>query len=270
MQRSPAILPEQFTTFGELLKYLRRRASLTQRELSIAVGYSDTQISRMEQNQRVPDQATLTAQFVPALHLEHAPEWAARLLELAAASRQGQAAPVQPLPFLDRKEIIKVEKPTFVAREEELARLDTFLNWALAGRGQVAFVIGEAGRGKTALVREFTRQAQAKQADLITAGGNCNAYTGLGDPYLPFREILALLTGDVEARWTAGAISQVQAQRLWAFMPDAAEGLIKRGPDLIDTFIPGAGLLARAATVVAESSGWLSHLKALLTRRAAG
>lgn len=277
--QSSAIVPEQFTTFGELLKYLRRRVSLTQRELSIAVGYSDTHISRMEQNQRIPDQATLIAQFVPALDLEHEPQWVTRLLELAAASRHAQAtaphlsgSPTSPqsLPFLDREDMVKVERPIFVAREDELVRLDAFLDMALAGRGQVTFVIGESGRGKTALVQEFTRQAQARQADLITAGGNCNAYTGLGDPYLPFREILRLLTGDVEARWAAGAISQVQAQRLWVFMPYAADVLINLGPDLIDTFIPGAGLLARAAAVAPESAGWLSQLKALLARRGAG
>ena len=120
MGRSSAISPDQFTTFGELLKYLRRRAGLTQRELSIAVGYSDTQISRMEQNQRIPDQATLTAQFVPALDLEHEPKWAVRLLELAAAARRDEAPsphssgsstpPPQPLPFLDREGSVEVEK----------------------------------------------------------------------------------------------------------------------------------------------------------------
>ena len=57
---------EHFTTFGDLLKYLRRRAGYTQRELSIAVGYSDTQISRLEHNERLPDLATLTARFLPA------------------------------------------------------------------------------------------------------------------------------------------------------------------------------------------------------------
>jgi hypothetical protein len=46
---------ERFTTFGDLLRFLRRRAGLTQRELSIAVGYSEAQISRLEQNERVPD-----------------------------------------------------------------------------------------------------------------------------------------------------------------------------------------------------------------------
>lgn len=81
---SPAyIAPEQFVTFGELLKYLRRKARITQRELAIAVGYSDTQISRMERNQRVPDPTTVQALFVPALFIEQEPKWVERLLELA-------------------------------------------------------------------------------------------------------------------------------------------------------------------------------------------
>ena len=69
MKQLLAIAPDQFSSFGDLLKFLRRRTGLTQRELSIAVGYSDTQISRMEQNQRVPDQATLAARLVPALQI---------------------------------------------------------------------------------------------------------------------------------------------------------------------------------------------------------
>ena len=45
---------EKFTTFGDLLRFLRRRVGITQMELSIAVGYSDAQISRLEQNLRLP------------------------------------------------------------------------------------------------------------------------------------------------------------------------------------------------------------------------
>ena len=77
-KRNPAIQPDQFATFGQLLRFLRQRAGLTQRELSIALGYSDSQISRLEKNQRAPDRATLAARFVPALRLEHEPAWAAR------------------------------------------------------------------------------------------------------------------------------------------------------------------------------------------------
>jgi transcriptional regulator with XRE-family HTH domain len=42
----PAEILDELTTFGELLRYLRRRAGLTQTELSIAVGYGDAQIKR--------------------------------------------------------------------------------------------------------------------------------------------------------------------------------------------------------------------------------
>ena len=82
---------DQFTSFGDLLKYLRRRVGLTQRELSIAVGYSDAMICRLEQNQRQPDPATLQARFAPALDLQDEPRLLQRLLELAAAVRREDA-----------------------------------------------------------------------------------------------------------------------------------------------------------------------------------
>src|SRR5512139_2886891 len=82
---------ESFHTFGDLLKYLRRRERLTQLELSITVGYSEAQISRLGQNQRLPDIAALKALFIPALHLEDEPQLAERLLELAQSARQDEA-----------------------------------------------------------------------------------------------------------------------------------------------------------------------------------
>jgi DNA-binding XRE family transcriptional regulator len=65
----PASTLEKFTTFGDLLRFLRRRMGITQTELSIAVGYSTGQISRLEQNLRLPDIPTIEALFVPALGL---------------------------------------------------------------------------------------------------------------------------------------------------------------------------------------------------------
>jgi len=83
--------PESFQTFGELLKYLRRREQLTQLELSIIVGYSEAQIGRLEKNQRKPDLTALKALFIPALRLESEPELIARFIELAQSSRQEDA-----------------------------------------------------------------------------------------------------------------------------------------------------------------------------------
>jgi transcriptional regulator with XRE-family HTH domain len=79
---------DSFTTFGDLLKYLCVRAQLTQRDLSIAVGYSEAQISLQESNKRVPSEYTLKALFVPALGLEDVPDTIARLLALAEKARE--------------------------------------------------------------------------------------------------------------------------------------------------------------------------------------
>src|SRR6266516_6532858 len=94
---SQPFIPNSFQTFGDLLKYLRRRERLTQLELSITVGYSEAQISRLEQNQRLPDLAALKALFIPALHLENESELTNRFLELTQSARQ-EDAPVPGIP----------------------------------------------------------------------------------------------------------------------------------------------------------------------------
>jgi TolB-like protein/Flp pilus assembly protein TadD len=87
----PVEILEKLATFGELLRYLRRRAGLTQTELSIAVGYSDAQISRLEQNLRLPNPATVQARFLPALRLKHETAAIERLLHLAQSAKQERA-----------------------------------------------------------------------------------------------------------------------------------------------------------------------------------
>jgi len=112
-----SLSPESFQTFGDLLKYLRRRERLTQLELSITVGYSEAQISRLEQNQRLPDLTALKALFIPALHIENEPGLTARFLGLAQAARQEDApapgfAPYKGLLFFDQ-----VDSELFFGRE---------------------------------------------------------------------------------------------------------------------------------------------------------
>jgi DNA-binding XRE family transcriptional regulator len=84
----PSEILDKLTNFGELLRYLRRRAGLTQTQLSIAVGYSDAQISRLEQNLRLPNLATVQARFLPELQLKHEPAARQRLLQLAQQAQQ--------------------------------------------------------------------------------------------------------------------------------------------------------------------------------------
>src|SRR5512142_2963870 len=92
---TPQAVAETFITFGPFLRYLRKRAQLTQRDLSVAVGYSVPQISLLENGQRLPDVTTLAALFIPALNLQAEPHLTARLLELAAASRHANETPIR-------------------------------------------------------------------------------------------------------------------------------------------------------------------------------
>lgn len=167
------------------------------------------------------------------------------------------------------KEPAEVKKPVFVARGQELDKLGKFFKASLAGNGRVAFITGEAGSGKTALVQEFARSAQKRQEDLIVASGSCNAHAGIGDPYLPFREVLSFLTGDVEARWDAGAITREHASRLWNLIPLSVKALLETSPDLIGTFVPGEALVTRAAAYARGGAAWLTQFKKLVERKAA-
>jgi DNA-binding SARP family transcriptional activator/predicted ATPase len=154
----------------------------------------------------------------------------------------------------------------FVARDEELAALDAHHRRALEGHGHVVFVTGEAGEGKTALVRAFADRAQATWPSLVVASGNCNAYTGIGDPYLPFREILEMLTADVEAEVAAGAIALDHAQRLRDALPVTARALVAEGPDLVGVFLPGAPLARRATASASTDRHWIGRLTNLVDR----
>ncbi|MCB0223227.1 MAG: AAA family ATPase [Anaerolineae bacterium] len=155
----------------------------------------------------------------------------------------------------------------FIGRERELDRLDQLLVQSTAGRGQAAFVIGEAGQGKTSLLKAFARQAQAAHPSLIVAGGTCDVYTGIGDPYVPFRQVFSMLTGNIETQWAAGTITRDHALRLWHLLPHTVQALVDDGPDLIDTFVPGEALAGRAATYAPNGAGWLSRLQEILAGR---
>jgi DNA-binding SARP family transcriptional activator len=174
---------------------------------------------------------------------------------------------LEPPGFLDEAED-ELEPPVFVTRERELDRLDSFLEQALNGQGGVAFVTGGPGQGKTALLDAFARRAMDEHPQLLVARGNCSAYAGVGDPYLPFRHLLGMLTGvDVAARWAAGAISRDHARRLWKALPTAVEALLSRGASLIGTVLHGEALLSRTAAVLPHRLDWLERLRAL-TRQA--
>ena len=161
------------------------------------------------------------------------------------------------------------ERPLFVGREGELAQLDAFMDSALVGQGRVMFITGGPGRGKTALLDAYAQRAIHKHPNLLVARGKCNAYSGLGDPYLPYREVMAMLTGDVEGRWDAGAITGEHARRLWAAFSLVVQALLDNGPDLLDVLVPGTALLSLALASGQDNAPWFIDLREHVKLKAA-
>ncbi|MEP7189272.1 MAG: helix-turn-helix domain-containing protein, partial [Roseiflexaceae bacterium] len=248
----PAALdPAAFAHFGDLLRFLRRRAQLTQRDLGIAVGYNFAQICRLEQGQRLPSRSTVEAVFVPALDLAGSPEWAARLIALADTARQqrdeaAHAATLgrppaagrlgtddhQPPEAIPEPALSEVPRLTLVAR----------LHARLVAERRVA-LCGLAGIGKTtlaaALAREYAEtmpvfwltftagvttsvEVLLRQLALfLQAHGQPNAApllrtTGSVDQALPLDQQIGLLSAAI-ARLSAGKSGRRAAPPLLCF-----------------------------------------------------
>ena len=159
---SGTLVPENFNNFGELLRFLRERAELSQRELALQVGYHYSYMSRIEKNERLPDSATLMARFVPALGLEDEPQWTERLLKLAASEektmspRRGGQNPASHPP------VVASSLPTFdsplnplplsltplLGREDEVAAIIKIVSRADV---RLVTLVGAPGVGKTRL-----------------------------------------------------------------------------------------------------------------------
>ena len=160
--------------------------------------------------------------------------------ELTVPSKTWDKSAIQPTPpsfLLDPDAKPTTKRPVFVAREAELAHLFGLLEKMLTGHGQVAMIVGEAGSGKTSLVHEFTRQAMDSFPELLVGLGTCSAHTRIGEPFLPFREVLRMLMGDVQAPWTKSILSQAHVKRIWDQSLQTIRTLLDHGPDLVNSLI---------------------------------
>ena len=198
-----------------------------------------------------------------ALQQELGVEPAQETIALASQIRQRQhRRPQKPPAFLaDDASRAPSGKQVFVTRERELANLNQFLREALAGQSRVVFLTGGPGRGKTALMNAFAQQALNQSPDLLIANGNCKAYSGSGDPYSPFRDILSMLTGDVEASWLAGTVSGEHARRLWRALPLVVQLMLAHSPQLFDVLVPSNSLLKLVKSRAPAGAPWQTQLQ---------
>ena len=137
-----------FDTYGELLRHLRRRAQMTQRDFGLAVGYSEAHITRLENGQRLPDITAVKGLFVEALDLKHEPELVNRLIELATKAR-GDASLAQQARAASARTNLPAPLTSFIGRAQEMAEVK-----ALLGSARLLSLIGAGGVGKTRLAQE--------------------------------------------------------------------------------------------------------------------
>jgi predicted ATPase/DNA-binding XRE family transcriptional regulator len=150
----------EFTTFGELLRHLRRRARMTQRDLGLAVGYSEAQIARLEGGSRLPDVVAVKGVFVEALDLKREPALAAQLVALAQAAHNNAAGdiPVQSEPAKDTLHLagnLPAPATALIGRENDVSAVSQQLT---DGKSRIVTLVGPGGVGKTQLALEVANQ----------------------------------------------------------------------------------------------------------------
>ncbi|MGM9487842.1 AAA family ATPase [Ideonella sp. YS5] len=180
----------------------------------------------------------------------------------------GAVAPVETFAPPLVPEVLPAGEDALVGREAALARLDELFSAALAGTRQTVVVGGEAGIGKSALLRHLASRAQA--AGAWVAIGQCIEQVGGGEPYLPVLDALAELSrGSAGAPWVA-ALRQVAptwlAQLPW-LVPSGDEAslrhelagavqdrMLREFGALLDAVTP-----ARPLVVLIEDLHWSDH-----------
>ncbi len=147
---------ESFTTFGELLHYLRRRAGLTLKELGEQVGYSESQIARLESGQRLPDVLAVQTNFAEALGLELEPPLLKRLVRLAVAAHPATAAHHSPSGQRSGppRHNLPESLTHLIDREGDIKTLAELIT---RGEHRLITLLGPPGVGKTSLAIEAAR-----------------------------------------------------------------------------------------------------------------
>jgi transcriptional regulator with XRE-family HTH domain/tetratricopeptide (TPR) repeat protein len=248
---------ESIEAFGTILRRERVAAALTQERLAERARISATGVAALEAGRRKAPRATTVALLIDALQLDG--DAKARLISAAAAERSrtstiDRAAAIvsdEPLHATDRQHAMAVaETSAFVGRASEWAVLR---NAAQSG-ARVVVVAGEAGVGKSRLVREFI----AEQApNMRVLWGHCTSHRlGSYEPFVtPVREAVAAMPGDTgQVGQLARLVPELAGGQAWTGQATTADHDVERRLlfDAAATLFQGLG----ATVLVLDDLHW--------------
>lgn len=266
-------LPEE-SLFGRWLRRRRKALDLTQNGLAQKAGCSVSTIRKLEADVRHPSRL-LAAELAEILGVavEERPAfirfakqgWADQPTSPTESGAvrpwlPGQGASTSAGGFeTHREDVAAVEvsdddlgDAPLYGRSSELAELERHMTAALNGRGGVVFVVGDAGQGKTAILRALTARALASDPSVLVTTGSCNAYTGTGDPFLLFRDVLEELIGVRRPDVNAVPLERVRIARLRLFGSIASKILLDTGPSLFGAILDARRFRSGAVGVGAK------------------
>jgi len=187
----------------QLIRYLAERPGqlLSKQELIEAV-WPDTIVTEASLNQAIRELRKIlgddakSPNFVETVHRR-----GFRFIAESAASLKPTALPTVEFQDLHTQ---------LFGRDAELALLDSKLDLARSGKRQIIFVTGEAGIGKTALVKLFLQEMRSKP-DILIGWGQCIDQHGESEAYLPVLESIDRFARGPEGKWVR--------QCLWRYAP---------------------------------------------------
>ena len=181
-------------SFGLRLRGLRKALDLTQEQLADGVSCSRYTIRKIEGGERRPSrhlaQRLLQRLAVPGTERD-------AFLAAARGIRPATPAPEAHLLFASAAGVAASRTAPhaaapFVGRQGELDRLLALLSEAAASRGHVVLIEGEPGIGKSRLLAEFARHAQAAGACIVAS--RCYEI----ERSIPYQPVIDLATQAVE------------------------------------------------------------------------
>lgn len=129
-------------------------------------------------------------------------------------------------------EMVTMSAPAMIGRDADLSRLEERLDEVRAGAPFTVIIGGEAGIGKTRLIREFERRLPA---DVRLLAGQCVDLGSVAAPYAPVKTALRTLIAEEGAERVLEAVGPGRAA-LVALLPELAAS------EAGEVGTPGAGI----------------------------